>query len=968
VSICFTAESIAQLKWYERDSENFRIVYRKGHAHLVQHILNSAESSLARLVELFHYIPSEKIVINTYDVNDYGAGSATSVPRNYIWLDLAPLEPGYENIPYNERLQWLLSHELVHVVVNDLATDAEAFSRSVFSKVAPEQVQPLSIFYSLLTNYNRYTPRWHQEGIAVFLETWMSGGFGRAMGNFDEMYFRSLVGNGKAFPSDILLETQVSNKSFLVEINYYLYGGRFATYLALDYGTKKLFRWFIAFPTDSYLSFTQKFEKIYGIGFETAWNRFVQHERSFQLANLERLKSAHITTTMRLTKKPIGAVSQPHVAASGKLVYWGEHRPHHLANIQKFSLSLLSSKTIMTLPTPSLHQVASTAFDAAKGLFFFTTNNNQLYRDIWVVDVKTEKKKLLFENCRVGHLTVSPETHELWGIRHGGGVAALVSSAFPYESLKEHIYFEVGDEVHGTAISPSGKILATVLHKANGDQSIVLTERENILFGRPVTYTVVTDQGSPENPSWGPDDKTLYWNAYTNGVSNVYRKHLDSAKVQPMSNTLYGLFKPVYLNKDSLFAFEFSSDGFYPVIIPNATTELLPAIRYLGQEVYEKYPALSSVALKPGKQVVSEPQTALEKEYNGFNHLKIVSIIPVISGFQSQKMIGLFAHLSDPILNHDFTMEAGVTPFGENVQRMRFHLKMKYEYQKAYEIGWDHNGPDFFDLFNSRKRGTLGDRIRLANTHYWVYDNPSKLKQLSEVVLYSNVTSVNDNIVKVSQPDFVVAQTALNSQSLRRSIGSSDFESGNELNFALMFFGSNPNEPQASINIYGEWDNFATVVVPHNVFHFKLLAGYHHINDRLLQSRFYFGGFGNRALENVHVKQFRKAFSFPGIPVFSLGSDRFAKLMLENNFPPIRFGDVSLGQHFLNHIDASVFSQALLTNSQQGWFGVDAGFQINLVIKHWFNLESTLSAGAARAWIQGIPSDEWFVSYKLLKN
>jgi hypothetical protein len=85
--------------------------------------------------------------------------------------------------------------------VNDLASGSEAFSRSIFSKVAPEQVQPLTVFYSLLTNYSRYTPRWHQEAIAVFMETWLSGGFGRTLGNFDEMYFRTLVIDGREFPS-----------------------------------------------------------------------------------------------------------------------------------------------------------------------------------------------------------------------------------------------------------------------------------------------------------------------------------------------------------------------------------------------------------------------------------------------------------------------------------------------------------------------------------------------------------------------------------------------------------------------------------------------------------------------------------------------------------------------------------------------------------------------------------------------
>ena len=44
--------------------------------------------------------------------------------------------------------------------------------------------------------------------MAVFLETWMNGGYGRTLGSFDEMYFRSLVLDNQDFPSEIELDTK----------------------------------------------------------------------------------------------------------------------------------------------------------------------------------------------------------------------------------------------------------------------------------------------------------------------------------------------------------------------------------------------------------------------------------------------------------------------------------------------------------------------------------------------------------------------------------------------------------------------------------------------------------------------------------------------------------------------------------------------------------------------------------------
>ena len=214
----------------------------------------------------------------------------------------------------------------------------------------------------------------------------------------------------------------------------------------------------------------------------------------------------------------------------------------------------------------------------------------------------------------------------------------------------------------------------------------------------------------------------------------------------------------------------------------------------------------------------------------------------------------------------------------------------------------------------------------------------------------------------------MVAQTNYNSTNLRRSIGSSDFESGDIYDFTLRVFGDNPDDPQFAGQVTGEWDNYSNFLIPHNTLHFKLAAGYHYDNKSLRQARFYFGGFGNRYVENENVKQYRKVFRFPGIPIYSLDAERFIKIMFENNFPPIRFVNISFSQHFINHFDASLYSQALILKSDLAKKWIDIGVQGNVVFKHWFNLESTFSAGIAKAWWDNGEDWQWFLSIKLLKN
>ena len=954
--------------WYSKESEHFKIIYRDSHSHLVNHILSSAENSLAQLQKLFNYLPNDKIIINTYDVSDFGFGATTTIPENYIRLEIEPLEPGYEMVPYSERFQWLISHELVHIVVNDMSSNFESSLRSLMGKVNPDKNQPLTAFYSLITNHNRYTPRWYQEAIAVFVETWFSGGYGRILGNFDEMYFRSLVNDNQKFAGASEIENVTSHKSILLEHILYLYGSRFIAHLANKYGAQKIYDWFSPQKNEFYPGIESKFEQIYGIEFNDAWENFISDEQEFQISNISLIKKYPLTEFQRLSDTSFGWVTNSTYDSKNNTLIFGYHRRGQLAEIQNFNLDTQKSDYITTLPTPSLVQVSALAYDESYKKLFYTTNNNQLYRDVWEYDLNSKKEKLLFKDSRIGQLTISSAAHELWGIQHLSAKAILIRSKYPYTEYQSLSVFDVGDEFSDLSINRTGNLLASVLHRSNGQQSIIVADVSGLDKGYPYKFRTITSSGSPENPSWSLDGKYLYWNAYTNGVSNIYRYDFATEEIIALTNTIKGFFKPVEISADSLIAMEFTVDGFIPVKFAIRKADKLPAINYFGQKILDKSPELYELNLKPANEVVDKNLFAKEKSYSPLSDFSIKTFIPIVSGFQTRVVLGLFTQINDPLLYHDLTIEAGVSPFKETTSDIKFHLRVKYSYHQKFSVAIEQNAADFFDLFNSRKRGMLGGRYTVGYNHYWIFDNPLKVKQMTEFSVYRGIKFINDNTTEVRQPDFAILKSELEIRDLRKTIGSIDWESGDLFKFSILGYGSNPDDPQFSGQFMGEWDKYFIFLTPHNVLHLKAATGYHVVNNNIPETMFFFGGFGNREIDNEPVKQFEKMFRFPGVPIYSIASDKFLKVMIENSFPPIRIPNLSIGSIDFKNINFSIFSQSLISDSRELDKIINLGAQLNLVLEHWYNLESTISTGFAKAWWRSGNDTEWFISWKLLKD
>jgi hypothetical protein len=945
--------------WQQIETGRFRYLFQGANVGLVPQVDAAANATLDSLERLFDYRPSEVITVVLRDYRDVGAARATALPHNTVTIDIAPFaQADYETIRFADPIVWMLSHELVHIAVSDQGSLLHKRFRRIFGKVMPQKQSPLTLPFSLLTNPGRFTPNWYQEGIAVFMETWFGGGHGRLLGSYDEMYFRSLAWEaGTGTPSGFLDHRKVDDNdgSFLLGSTAYLYGGRFMAYLATEYGWDALRRFtIIGEEHGGYPSFGTRFRRAFGMSLDGAWQNFQQSETIHQHDNLARLETYPFSDRKALSG-PMGWVGKPHLA-DGDILF-ASFRPDAFAAIERLNLASGDLESVVSLPTPGFVRVASTAYDVLGGRLFFTTHNNMGYRDLWMSD--RDGKKRLITDGRVGELAFDPTHDMLWGVQARGAVAALVAMAAPFDKITQTVGLPFGTQLSHLAVSPDGRRLLATLRDNRGQQSLVLIDLEVLRESDRIVYTTLVDQGSPEFGAWGQDGETVFWNATLNGVSNIYRRKLSDPDFEAVSNVPTGLFRPLDLGDGRLFAFEYSSDGFVPVIVPNKTVAGLAAIRFRGQDVIEKNTELKALTLDTS----DEPGLPDPVSYDGLASLQKTTLIPTVASFAGQTAVGAFFEMRDPLGHHRVFVDAGLSSVTDVAGN--WHLDAGYEYRDILQFGFRHQPTSFYDLANQRNVRRANNNLHASYKKYWVFDRPHEVTQ-------QYFASWNqwrfDDFGATSNEKTLSMGTRFAGKMLRKTIGAVDFEKGLEWDAEIKH-----TRRTDDFSVHSSWVKAGAgwrtpVGTPHNVLAIKLDAGVSW-GDFIGEGRFYFGGFGKPYLEEASNRRYRQQEQFPGFANQVQVADRFAKLTVENRFPAVDVG-WDLGPAFLKTVDVTLFHQQLYSrfSGANAWTR-NIGVQLNGYLKNIHVMDATISLGLARAWDkEGRSGNELFLYVKLFRN
>ncbi len=495
-------------------------------AFLAPHAARCFQNSLATHRNILGFEPDEKATIFLRDYSDYGNASASGVPRNILLFDIAPMSFTFETFSTSERMCNLMNHELVHVIATDQANRADKRARSIFGgKISPNAEHPETILYSYLTNPRVFAPRWYHEGVAVFLETWMGGGYGRAQGAYDEMVFRSMVRDDAYFYDPLGLESEGSRIDFQVGVNHYLYGTRFLSYLAYTYSPEKVVTW-VRRQEGSRSHYTAQFRQVFERSLNDVWQEWIQFEQDFQTKNLEAVRLFQTTPYKDISDRGLGSISRAFFDPKTRRLHWALRFPGVVAHIGDMTIDDGEMRNLADIKGPMLYSVTSLALDSKSDTIFYTADN-YAFRDLMAIDIETGETTMLQKDIRVGELVFNKSDRALWGVRHANGIATLVRIPHPYREWNQVHSFPYGQVLYDLDISADGKLLSTSFGEADGAQSLRVFEIDKLMSDDVTPFRKFDfGQALPEGFVFSANGQYLYGSSYFTGISNIFRYEL----------------------------------------------------------------------------------------------------------------------------------------------------------------------------------------------------------------------------------------------------------------------------------------------------------------------------------------------------------------------------------------------------------------------------------------------------------
>lgn len=665
-------------RWRTFDTEHFRIHYTEGLEPLARRAADRAETAYAELSRALVRPPRGRIDLVVADNVDFANGYATPFPTNRVVVYAHPPVDEPTLSFYDDWLQLVITHELVHVFHLDYAGGIWKPLRSVFGR-APFLFPAAS------------QPGWIIEGLATHLESELTRA-GRVRGTMHDMVLRTALLEDEFFSLD---RATGSPATWPGGHTRYVYGSLFVNYLARRYGPERVGE-FVRVAGGRLVPYRldAAARKAFGVSFSRAWEEWRESLRGRYLPLADSLRAAGATEPESLTREGRYALF-PRFSPEGERISYAAATGREEAAVRLLGPGgEAHDRAPLTTLGPASWIPGSDALLLAQSDY---TDPYHVRSDLYRAEAGGGLERLT-RGARLSEPHPAPDGARAVAVRDVGGTNVPVVVDLASGALRP--LAEPSLDVHWSLPrwSPRGDLVAVGRWRAGGYYDVVVLDTA----GR-VVRELTRDRAVDNAPAWSPDGRYVLFSSDRTGIADLYAYDLEVGRLLQVTRVLTGAFQPDVSPDGRWIVFShYRADGYHLARIPFDPSAWRPAP-----------PVRPEVAAGGGEADYAATAGGPARRYSPWRSLRPSMWMPVVGGDEALGTgLGAATGGADLVNRHLYGVYALLYPRG------RVEAGIGYEYAglgvPVLELSADQEWSVFAQA-GSKVR--VGNEVRTLPTH-----------------------------------------------------------------------------------------------------------------------------------------------------------------------------------------------------------------------------------------------------------
>lgn len=663
--------------WRQLRTDHFDVTFPAALDTLAVQAAAIAERAHERLSDRFAAPPEGRIQLLLADHADISNGWASPAPYNRITILARPPMDGGSISYFDDWLELVITHELVHTFQFELAGGLAKTARALFGRA------PFGWPFFPAAS----APTWLAEGLATYYESEIAGA-GRVHGTWQEMVLRAAALEDALSSVD---QASGDSPAWPGGNRPYVYGARFLEHMAERRGEETLGE-LAGAVADQWIPFRlgAASREAFGASLPGSWDEWRDAVAEEQRETVRRMSERAPVTEGKVVWDGGRLARQAVASPDGAAVAW-------LADD-----GVADPRVIVARPdgdsARALRRVNSLggtlSWDAGGGLVFQDiefAGRHRLYSDLYRVGMDGEAVRLT-RGLRLTYADVSPDGRLAVAVQEGEGTNRLVTVDLGTGAVTELVAAVRDRHWAYPRWSPDGRRIAAARWTARGMMDVVVLEADGAL-----AVQVTEDKAVDTTPFWMPDGSGLVWSSDRTGIPNVFAARLpdgagEELEVFQATNVLGGAAHPsVDPSGRWLYYSSYHADGWSIRRIPFSPADWFPAqppVQRFADDPSSAPPSPSpAVGPSPAASAGEDPPVTYERRpYRALGTLRPHYWIPRLRRAQTaldrsgrrhdvvRPSLGFWTEGRDLVGRHAFTA-TGELSFGR-----RFAGAFAYEY------------------------------------------------------------------------------------------------------------------------------------------------------------------------------------------------------------------------------------------------------------------------------------------------